>query len=327
MKMCTRIMFSLVLALCVTGITACERVREDTFVAFGTFLEVRSADHSAAAIVRREFARLQEIFDPYAPDSELSRLNRSAGVPANVSEDMLAVLVLAERVREETRGAFDARAGRLYALWKNPGPGTAPAYDPSPAGAPPMRADALPPLEIDIKRRRVIVPKGVRIDLSGIAKGYAVDRALARVREAGIKNVLINAGGEIKCAGTGPRGAWRIGVRDPVRAGEILRTLVLSDEAVATSGDYAQRYRDGEREYSHLIDPRSGEPVHNSLRSVTVLSESCAVADSVATALFVLGGDEIDRFLSRTSLPVKGCLTVSQKENETFLQEHKGAEE
>ena len=130
---------------------------------------------------------------------------------------------------------------------------------------------------------------GMRIDLGGIAKGYAIDRAVAVLREQGVYDFLLNAGGDLYASGERQPGhPWRVGVKHPRASDALLARLTVHDMAVATSGDY-ERFGEVEgRRYHHILDPRTGYPAHQS-RSVTVVASSAEEADALATYLFILG--------------------------------------
>ena len=241
----------------------------------------------------------------YRPDSLLMQLNRHPpGEDMVVSADLWAVLQLADEVRRETGGAFDAAIGALVNAW---------GFGPVPAGSVPTAEEIhalLPPAGGGY---RLLPPDRVArtaatvfIDLSAIAKGFAVDVALQALLAGGCTDAMVDVGGEVRVVGTNPSGAsWRIGIETPVALhGGVQAVLALRDQAVATSGDY-RNYRevDGER-VSHTIDPRDGHPIRHGLASVTVVHATTAAADAWATALNVLGPDAGFELATRKNLPV-----------------------
>ncbi|MDP8235493.1 MAG: FAD:protein FMN transferase [Candidatus Erginobacter occultus] len=238
-----------------------------------------------------EADRLEKIFSRYDPESELSRINRTAaGGPVEISEEMLEVLSRAIGLSRLTGGAFDVTVGPLLAAW---------GMFPRREGRVPDRREIAAVLsrtgweKIDLNRKnrtvRFLSP-GLEIDLGGLAKGYAVDRLAALLAAQGVKSALVNAGGDIYCLGEHPeKRGWRIGVEHPREEGEVLAVLELEDRAVATSGDYRNYFIRLDRRYSHIIDPRTGEPAQTGVMEVTVLAPDCLTADGLATALFVLG--------------------------------------
>jgi thiamine biosynthesis lipoprotein len=138
--------------------------------------------------------------------------------------------------------------------------------------------------------------KGMRIDLGGIAKGYAVDRAYELLRSMGYRNMIVNAGGDMRVGGRKQKGPWVIGIQDPRDRSRILATLDAGDVSIATSGDYERYFEvDGIR-YHHLLNPFAGFPARQ-CRSVTILAKDALSADALATAVFVMGPQEGERFI------------------------------
>lgn len=258
-------------------------------------LELAAADRERAQRIIEECwseaERLERIFSRYRPDSELSRLNREAGNrPVPVSGEMLEVIGRALEISRLTGGAFDVTVGPLMEIW---------GFFPKREGRAPSREEIRSVLgrvgwekiEIDLEARtvRFLVP-GLEIDLGGLAKGYVVDRLAAILAGEGFRGALVNAGGDIYGLGAHPAGrGWRIGVEHPRREGEVLTVLELEDRAVATSGDYRNYFILRQHRYSHIIDPRTGEPAATGVVESTVLAPDCLTADGLATALFVLG--------------------------------------
>ncbi|HUS91537.1 MAG TPA: FAD:protein FMN transferase [Phycisphaerae bacterium] len=221
--------------------------------------------------------------------SELSRLNAArAGEVVNLSPMTMEVLKLSRDLHRQTDGAFDATCLPLFALWGQAGKAARLPTDAEFAAA---KADSgwdKFELLADGVRKKL---DGAGIGLGGVAKGFAIDRALEAMRKAGCSGGLVNAGGDVRCFGPSPRGGtWRVAIRDPFDSdgGRFLGVLELTDLAVCTSGNY-ERFTviEGKR-YSHIVDPRTGRPV-DFAPSVTVVAPTAAVADGWATALSVLG--------------------------------------
>jgi thiamine biosynthesis lipoprotein len=224
-----------------------------------------------------------------------------------VSSDLNVVLDRSLRISRETGGAFDVTVGPLVDLWGfGPGgerrrPATA-AIDAALArvGSGALETRAAPPA---IRRRA----PGLRIDLSAVAKGYAVDRVAALVDGVGADGFLVDVGGELRAGGTNPDGGpWRVAVERP-RAAELAPPCVLEleDAAVATSGDAHAFFEEDGTRYSHVVDPRTGRPVANDVAAVTVVAGSAMEADALATALMVLGPDEGARLAEREGLAAR----------------------
>lgn len=242
--------------------------------------------------VRRRLDELEQAMSTYRDDSEVSRFNASPTTNwFAVSRDVALVVAEAQRVSQITGGAFDITAGPLVELW---------GFGRTRHARVPTREDIHQALaRVGWQRLSVrLNPPSVRkaepdmaIDLSGIAKGYAVDAVVALLQSQRLTNCLVQIGGETRACGVNPAGAsWRVGIATPAAHARTLERVVeLRDQALATSGDYRNhRVVDGRR-IGHLFDPRTGQPVTNDAASVSVLAGSCMTADALATALCVLG--------------------------------------
>ena len=232
----------------------------------------------------------------YLDDSEISRLNRHRdGEPFPVSVETYEVLEAAYQISRRTGGAFDVTVGPLAEAW-----GFGPETELGTELVVPDVESILDligfdQLTLDGTAPAILKQHGeLHVDLSGIAKGYAVDRVAERLESLGLDEYWVEIGGEVRASGANGRGVpWRLGIERPeMEPGVVQRIVPLDDQAVATSGDY-RNYReiDGER-FSHLLDPRTGWPIRHKLASVSVFHARCMTADGLATALMVLGEDE-----------------------------------
>ena len=240
-------------------------------------------------------AAINATMSTYDPASELSRLNRNPTTTwIEISEELRSVLAVAMAIGRASAGGFDITVGPLVNLW----------------GFGPQRGDRVVPDSAAIERARArvgldkltlrAIPAAVRkrrgdvyIDLSGIAKGYAVDQIAQYLEARGVTNYLVDIGGELRAGGLNARGEpWRIGIEDPLVAGrEIALSIPLSGKALASSGNYRNYFAvDGVR-YGHTIDPHTGWPTRDRLAAVTVIHASAMVADAWSTALMSLGFD------------------------------------
>ena len=279
MSMATAWLRGLGVLACVLLLGACSRAEvfhHEAFV-FGTRVDVavyaedQATADAAAAAVLREFDRLHRAYHAWEP-SELSTLNAALarGEAAIVSDELAAMLKDAQHIAATSDELFDPALGGLIALWGFHADSFVPLRpDPTQLqallDARPRMADVL----IDGNRIESRNP-AVQLDFGGYAKGYALDRAAAILKEKGESNALINIGGNVLALGKKGDQPWRIGIQHP-RQPAPLATLPLYDgEAIGTSGDY-QRYfmLDGER-YAHILDPRTGQPAHGT-QSLTVL--------------------------------------------------------
>lgn len=234
-----------------------------------------------------EMTRLDVLLSSYRQDSEVSRLSASVA-GGTVSEDTAAVLALGLEVARRSGGAFDMTLGRLKALWDFDGetPRVPPAREIA-AALVGIGPDALTLDGRQLRKRHA----ELQIDLGGIAKGYAVDRAVDVLKKRGVTRAAVNAGGDMYLLGQRPQRPWRIGIQHPRQKDAVLETVQIGDRAVVTSGDYERFIEvDGQR-YHHIFSPQSGFPARTS-QSVTVITDSVALGDALATALFVLGPRE-----------------------------------
>ena len=228
----------------------------------------------------------------YDPASELSRLNANPSTDwISVSAPLYHVLAAAQRIGTESAGAFDVTVGPLVNLWGF-GPERRREFPDAAAiravlarvGQAHFELRATPP---GLRKRRA----DVAIDLSGIAKGYAVDAVAELLESLGATDYLVEIGGEVRARGRNEAGeAWRIGIESPVsERREIARTVALTRSSLASSGTYRNYFEHDGVRYSHMIDPTTGYPVTGNLAGVTVLHDSAMVADAWATALMTLG--------------------------------------
>jgi len=229
----------------------------------------------------------------YRDDSEISRFNATSSTAwFPVSSDTRDVVAEARRVAVLSGGAFDATLLPLVELW-GVGRRVAPVSLPS-AGAIREASTSVGFSKVETRGGSPAIRKhraDVRIDLSAIAKGFAVDRVAAHLASRDIDDYLVEIGGEVRVGGTSPTGsAWRVAIEQPSGGPLAAQTVVaLTSGAVATSGDYRHYFEHSGRRYSHVIDPRTGRPVAHQLVSVTVVDRSAMHADAYATALLVLG--------------------------------------
>ena len=251
---------------------------------------------SAAEDAFRELHRIEAMMSNWKKESELSRLNReSDGRPYNVSRELYHVLDRSIYYSHLTAGAFDITARPLVQLWGFQG-GTAHLPDAQEIEDA-MSRIGYGKVMLDSESTSIIMPPGMELDLAGIAKGYGVDRAVALLEERGIESALVNLGGNIYALGAPPgEKGWSIGMRDPRGGHGIVGSLLLSDEAVATSGNYENYVEIDGVIYGHIIDPRVGRPVSHVL-SVTVVAPTALEADALSTGFFVLGPESAEKVL------------------------------
>jgi thiamine biosynthesis lipoprotein len=266
----------------------CEREEAvmGTRVAVEAWHEDPAVADAAMAAVIAEMHRVDRLMSHYKPESELSQVNaRAAAGPVAVAPELAALIARALEFSALTDGAFDityASVGYLYDYR---------------AGQRPDEAEIAARLPA-VNWRHVVVDlaastvrftrEGVRIDLGGIAKGYAVDRGIAILAERGIRHGTVTAGGDTRILGDRRGRPWVIGIRHPDDRQRVISRIPLSDAALSTSGDYERYFDEGGQRYHHIINPRTGHSA-GELRSVTIIGPDATTTDGLSTGVFVLG--------------------------------------
>ena len=287
---------------------------------FGTLVDVSIYGESeprarqAANEVLREFQRLHNMLHAWQP-SELSDLNAAfaRGESKAVSPELAAMLQDAAQLAQQSQGLFNPAIGGLVQLWGFHADEFKAALPDEKqiaalVAAKPQMSDIVfssahnpsqPPLVrggetgSPLTRGAVVFSsnKAVRLDLGGYAKGYALDRAAGILRRQGIRNALVNIGGNVLALGQHGKRPWRVGIQHPRKPGA-LATLELRDgEAIGTSGDYQRYFMLGDSRYSHLIDPRNGHPVQG-VQAVTIVTRGAragVMSDAASKPLFIAG--------------------------------------
>ena len=262
--------------------------------------DVGSAARAASALIEAE-ARLRAVearMSVWIEESEVSRLNRApVGRPTPLSSDTLRVLHVARAATQQTGGAFDATCRPMIELWRRAGrDGRWPSDDAIAAARAASCWEGLRSTSTSVVR----LDEGFGVDLGGVAKGYAIDRALEALGAADLRGGLVEVGGDLACFGCAPDGgAWRVEIKgfaeEADDVGTVLGAIRLDvGGAVCTSGDYARFSEIEGRRVSHIVDPRTGRPA-DAVASVTVVAPDAMTADVWATALSVLGEDGLDR--------------------------------
>jgi FAD:protein FMN transferase len=265
----------------------------DSRLTLGTVVEItligkdKQALEDAMAAAFARIAEIEKVADRFTAESEISAINRrKAPGPIAVSSDMLRMLLLSRQISELSGGAFDATVAPLVDLWGFDVGGRLPA-----------------PEEIERERSRVdynriridedsstITPAdgSVRLELGGIAQGYAAAEVEKLIRQRGIESGVINISGDIAVIGDKNGKPWRIGVQDPRNTSKLCAVINAKDIAIVTSGDYERCFFVEGVRYHHILDPKTGYPARG-CASVTVVTGDVALADGLSTAVFVLG--------------------------------------
>lgn len=244
-------------------------------------------------LIEKELLVINQALSTYISDSEISSINADETSNAGVVVSPMFAKVFEEAlaVSDLTDGAYDVTVGPLIDLWgfgvraKAPSPPTRAQIDTARTNV------GIHRISWDLEASVLSKPPGMGIDLSSIAKGYAVDQLSRLVNAQGITSSLVEIGGELRAAGERPEGGpWRLAVESPDPSQlRFIEALSVGDASVATSGDYRNFFEFEGKRYSHLVDPRTGYPVAHDLVSVTVIDTQCMRADALATALLVLG--------------------------------------
>jgi len=250
------------------------------------FADSAATAHRAADAAIADVARIEAKYSRYRDDSVTTQINRAAGsTPIAIDAETHALLAYADRCFRLSEGRFDITSGVLRRAWDF---GARPPRVPS-AEAIAAARSLIGWSRVEWDADTIRLPQsGMEIDLGGIGKEYAADRAATICIERGVVHALVNLGGDVRAVGGQPDGSpWRIGIRDPRAPERAIAGLDVVDGAVATSGDYERYFEVDGRRYCHILDPRSGMPVEH-WRSVSVVAPLCVVAGSCATIAMLL---------------------------------------
>ena len=259
-------------------------------------------------IIATRLDEINHLMSTYKPDSEISQFNQQQPDQwVTISAETAYVIDAGQKVSQLSHGAFDMTIGNLVNLW---------------GFGPTINLDSIPDkskidtligstgyqkLKVKQEPHQLLkTSPEVYLDLSAIAKGYAVDAIAKVLLENNITNFMVEIGGEIITHGLKEENRpWVIGVQSPASSEDsVQKKLYLTNVAMATSGDYRNYFEQDGQRYSHTIDPRTGFPIKHQLASVTVISTSCMQADAYATAIMVLGPDEGMKFANQNNLPI-----------------------
>jgi thiamine biosynthesis lipoprotein len=253
--------------------------------------ETAAASAMIAIAAEAEVRRIEARYSRYRDDSELARINRvaAAGGATEIDAETAGLIAFAKACFQSSEGAFDISSGLLRQAWNFSSP-----------QLPQQRGiDALLPRvgldKVTLSDGRLsFAQAGMELDLGGLGKEYAADRAAEVCCELEAKHGFVDLGGDIRVIGPQANGQpWRIGIRDPRDATAVVAQVALDGGALATSGDYERFIEVGGRRYCHILDPRTGWPAQG-LSSVTVISQRCLVAGSLATSAMLKGGAGAD---------------------------------
>lgn len=268
---------------------------------FGTFYSITyQHDKDLKKEIEAELKRVDNALSPFNKQSIITSINNNK--PVQLNDMFLYVFDLAKQISKDTDGAFDITVAPLVNAWgfgfKNDCPPTAHAIDSL------RQIVGYDKVHLSGKAIKKDDPR-MMLDCSAIAKGYGSDVVARYLQSQGIKNFMVEIGGEIVVKGISPRRVpWTIGVEKPVDDSlatnkDLMTTLNVTDIAMATSGNYRNFYYKDGKKYAHTIDPKTGRPVQHSILSATVLARECAIADAYATSFMVMGLEKTKALLSR----------------------------
>ena len=276
--------------------------RDRTEAIMGTriYVEVWSEDAAkgdeAIAAVMAEMTRIDELMSHYKPESELSQINaRAAEEPVKVDPELFDLIKLSLHFSEITEGAFDityASVGHLYDFPNHVHPTEAQIKSALPAVN--FRNLLLDPVNHSVRFEH----KGMRIDLGGIGKGYAVDRGIDILKARGIKHAVVTAGGDTRIIGDHMGRPWVVAIRHPDDENKIVTKIPLIDTAMSTSGDYERFFDENGVRYHHIIDPHTGHSA-SKVRSATILGPTATETDGMSKTAFVLGPEKALEIINR----------------------------
>lgn len=247
---------------------------------------------TAFADVMTELERIDALMTTWTPDSEVSKINAAAGdgKPIAVSAETYTVIARAVDISKKSNGLFDITVGAFQGLWKFDQNMDYTIPDPKDV-AERLKLVGWKDIVLDKKKRTVRLKRtGMSITLGGIAKGYAVDRAVAVLRKAKFNSFIVQVGGDLYVAGKKDTKPWVVGIRDPrsTSRDDMFALAPIEDHSFSTSGDYERGFvKDGKR-YHHILDPRTGFPADKT-RSVTVMAKDAFTADAWSKVLFIEG--------------------------------------
>ena len=257
--------------------------------ALNTTIDITVYDSNDKALLDSCFKKIEqyeELMSKTISTSDISRINAAGGKEVAVAKDTLTLLQTALEISRLSNGAFDCTIAPVSNLWDFT------AKDPAVPNAALLQKNTA-----WVDYRTVIVGKDTvklgnpkaALDLGGIAKGYIADRISEYLASQNVKSALINLGGNVLAVGDKKGKPWNIGICNPQKPDEIIATVAVKNQSVVTSGSYERYFmKDGIR-YHHLLDPKTGMPVHNGLASVTIVSDKSDWGDGLSTACFVLG--------------------------------------
>ena len=291
---------TLVLLVCAAPVRADWMERTEAIMGTRCYVELWADDpakgNEAVDAVMAELRRIDNLMSHYKPESQLSQINQYANErPVQVDKELFDLIKLSTHYSQITEGAFDityASVGYLYDYPRHVHPTEEQIREKLPA-------DNWRNMLLDEEHHTVrFEHPGMRIDLGGIGKGYAVDRGIDILKARGIERALVTAGGDSRIIGDRMGRPWLVAIRHPDNPSKVVTRIPLSDSAVSTSGDYERYFDEGGVRYHHIIDPRTGHSA-SKVRSATILAPTATQTDGMSKTAFVLGPEKALEIINR----------------------------
>lgn len=301
----------LLIAYCLPLLSGCtqkEQMYKESRILMDTFCSitvVTTSEEKARKAIEagfHEIQKLETLLNYFSPESELSAINAAAGINAvKVSNETLEIVKKAMDIAAYSEGAFDPTVAPVIRLWKfskDPSDSVIPAAD---AVERAVKLAGFRKVAIENSASEIYLKeKGMEMDLGGIAKGYAADKAAEVIKSLGIESALIAIAGDIRGFGSNASGQpWKVGIQNPRPESaserpweDIFATVRLKDSAISTSGDYQRFFILEGKRYHHILDPHTGYPAASGLISSTVIAPEGYLTDGLSTAVFILGAEK-----------------------------------
>ena len=281
----------LISLLLITACSTSEKVEQTkelmgTYVTITIYGEEEQIVEQATEVAYKEIERIEKLVSNYINTSEVYILNENQKI-SNVSNELIYLLTKSLKYGDLSQGAFDITVQPILDLYKD-------SFEN--LKRPPTEEEVQETLNqvgyeyIFIKNKNMKFTKPTKITLGGIAKGYAIDKAIEVLKQYDVEHALVNAGGDMRAIGAKGEEDWQIALQNPRDKKDHITIIHLNDRAVATSGDY-ERYYDDEKKFHHIVDPRTGFSA-TELISVTIVTDKAVDADALATSVFVLGKED-----------------------------------
>ncbi len=325
------IFFLLVLILCFSGCSSPTTTTEE-FFAMNTVMTITIYENNQNLIskAKQTVVNLESLLSVTNPNSEIYKANQGNGSITHLSEETISLLQSAVSLSKETKGLFNITVYPAVKAW-----GFTQNKNRVPSEQEIKECLSLIDMNyIQIKGNAITLPKGVMIDLGGIAKGYAADKIAKELEQSHCTGAVLSFGGNVKTVGKKPNGElFQIAIQDPNNNANAIGTLSVSgNTAVVTSGDYQRYFESNGKRYHHIIDPRTAAPAQSDLTSVTVICSSATRADAYATALYIMGLEEGLKFveeqpdiealfITKTNEVYKssGLSSIFQPDNQSYI--------